>query len=86
MDLWLAQVPMASFSDEVVSARIADLLALGFKSFDAFHLASAEISGADVFLTVDRPLLTLATRHSVRLHVRVIDPVSFLEEISPWTH
>lgn len=69
-----------------MTARIANLLAMGFKSFDAFHLASAELFGADVFLTVDRPLLKLATRLSSQIGVRVADPVSFLEEISEWTH
>lgn len=86
VDLWLGQVPVPSFSDEVMSARIADLLAMGFKSFDAFHLASAELLGADVLLTVDLPLLKLATRLSAQLRVRVVDPVRFLEEIAQWTH
>jgi predicted nucleic acid-binding protein len=86
VDLWLGQVPAPSFSDEVMSARVANLLAMGFKNFDAFHLASAEMFGADVLLTVDLPLLKLATRRSAQLRVRVADPVSFLEEISQWTH
>jgi hypothetical protein len=86
VDLWLAQAPAPSFSDEVMSARVANLLTMGFKSFDALHLASAELSGADVFLTVDLPLLKLASRLSAQLRVRVADPVSFLEEISQWTH
>ncbi|HKH47505.1 MAG TPA: PIN domain-containing protein [Thermoanaerobaculia bacterium] len=84
--LWLAQVPDPLFSDAEVSARVDTLLAMGFKSFDAFHLASAELSGADVFLTVDLPLLKLAARLSSQLHVRVADPVRFLEEISEWIH
>jgi predicted nucleic acid-binding protein len=83
---WLAQAPVAPLSDEDVAHRIADLVAFGFKSFDAFHLASAELAGADVFLTVDLPLLKLATRLSEKLHVRVADPVGFLEELSQWTH
>ncbi|HYU35653.1 MAG TPA: PIN domain-containing protein [Thermoanaerobaculia bacterium] len=84
--LWLAQAPAVQLADEEVSLRIADLVALGFKSFDAFHLASAELSGADVFLTVDLPFLKLATRRSAKLRVRVADPVSFLQEVSQWTH
>jgi hypothetical protein len=86
VDLWLARAPAHQVSDEVMTARTAELLALGFKSFDAFHLASAELFGADVFLTVDLPLLRLATRLAARVQVRVTDPVSFLEEISQWTH
>jgi len=83
---WLAQAPVAQLSDEDLSPRIANLIAFGFKSFDAFHLASAELSEADVFLTVDFPLLKLATRLSEKLHVRVADPVSLLEELSQWIH
>jgi hypothetical protein len=86
VDLWLAPVPAPPVSDEVMSARTTSLLALGFKSFDAFHLASAELFGADVFLTVDLPLLKLATRLSAQVQVRVVDPVSFLEELSQWTN
>lgn len=86
VDLWLGQVSVPSFSDEAASARIADMIEMGFKSFDAFHLASAELFGADVFLTVDLPLLKLATRLSAQLRVRAADPVRFLEEISQWTH
>ncbi len=69
-----------------VSTRVDGLIALGFKSFDAFHLASAELFGADAFLTVDLPLLRLANRLSAQIRVRVADPVSFLEELSQWTH
>lgn len=77
---------MPPFSDDAVSSRVANLMAMGFKSFDAFHLASAELFGADAFLTVDLPLLRLATRLSAQIQVRVADPVSFLEELSLWTH
>jgi len=52
----------------------------------ALHLASAELFGADVFLTVDLPLLKLATRQAAQLRVRVADPVGFREELSQWTH
>jgi len=84
--LWLAQTPVAKLSAEDLSRRTADLIAIGFKSFDAFHLASAELSGADVFLTVDLPLLKRAARLSEKLYVRVSDPVGLLEELSQWTH
>jgi len=84
--LWLAQGPVAALSAENLTRRTADLMTFGFKSFDAFHLASAELSGADVFLTVDLPLLKLAARLIEKLHIRVADPVRVLEELSEWTH
>ena len=61
-------------------------MAKGFKSFDAFHLASAELSDVEVFLTVDSQLLSLAARISDELNVSVTDPVRFVEEISQWKH
>lgn len=67
-------------------ARIDELLAKGLKSFDAFHLATAELSGAAVFLTVDGELLKIASRLSGELHVPVTDPIRFIEEISQWKH
>jgi predicted nucleic acid-binding protein len=36
-------------------ARGAELERLGFREFDALHLACAEAGGADVFLTTDDP-------------------------------
>ena len=86
VDLWLARVPVPPLSDEVISERVSELLAMGFKSFDALHLASAELLGADVLLTVDLPFLKLAARFSEQLRVRVVDPVRFLEEMAQWTH
>ena len=69
-----------------LSVRTAELVAKGFKSFDAFHLASAELSGAAAFLTVDLQILKLASRVSDELNVPVTDPVAFIEEISQWKH
>jgi len=69
-----------------VTQRTANLVAIGFKAFDAFHLASAELAGAVVFLTVDVTLLKLALRESAELRVRVADPVRFLEETTQWTN
>jgi hypothetical protein len=38
------------------------LLALGFKNFDPYHLASAEAAGAEVFVTCDDGLLGRTAR------------------------
>jgi hypothetical protein len=75
-----------TLSETELSGRIDELIAKGFKSFDAFHLASAELSGAASFLTVDIQLLKLASRVSGELRIPVTDPVHFIEEISQWKH
>lgn len=84
--LWLSGAVGISPDESDLSVRINELIAKGFKSFDAFHLASAELSGVAVFLTVDRQFLSLAARMSGELRVRVTDPVHFIEEVSQWKH
>lgn len=84
--LWLSEAAAVAPNEADLSVRIDELVAKSFKSFDAFHLASAELSGVEVFLTVDLQLLRLAARVSADLHVAVMDPVQFIEEISQWKH
>lgn len=84
--LLLSAGEMVSPNEADLTARIDELVAQGFKSFDAFHLATAELSGAAVFVSVDGELLKVATRLSGGLHVPVIDPIRFIEEISQWKH
>jgi hypothetical protein len=84
--LWLSAAVGITVDETDLSTRIDELLAKGFKSFDAFHLASAELSSAAVFLTVDLPLLRLASRVAGELRVPVTDPVHFIEEMSQWKH
>jgi predicted nucleic acid-binding protein len=77
---------LLAFSNEVVvprsrAAERATLLQeLGFGTFDALHLASAEQDQADVFLTTDDELLRRAGRYRDELHVRVQNPVSWYRE------
>ena len=84
--LWLSEAAAIAPDETDLSVRTAELVAKGFKSFDAFHLASAELSGAAAFLTVDLQILKLASRVSDELNVPVTDPVAFIEEISQWKH
>ena len=46
---------------------------------DSLHLASAEFGNADVFLTTDMKLLKSC--RNAGLHVRVMNPVSYLAEV-----
>lgn len=82
--LWIAEAPAIAPESGVISQRTTDLMMRGMKSFDAFHVASAELAGATVFLTVDLPLLRLAARLSEDLRVRITDPIQFIEELSQW--
>jgi hypothetical protein len=79
---WLTAMPLVGPPDEALAARTAELMALGFKNFDAFHLASAE-SGADVFVTCDDRLLAAARRQAASLRIRVACPLELAAEIFP---
>ena len=77
-----------NFTDETVlvgtieRTRATYLESLGFKLFDALHIACAESGGADVLLTTDDKLLNRATRFRSRLHVRVENPYTWLQEVN----
>lgn len=74
------------FADETVLvgtpevARSEYLETLGFKYYDALHIACAESGEADVLLTTDDRMLRLAKRHSAQLRVRVENPYTWLQE------
>ncbi len=77
-----------NFTDETVlvgtmeRTRAAYLESLGFKLFDALHIACAESGGADVLLTTDDRMLRLAKRHTAQLQVRVENPYTWLQTIA----
>ena len=78
---------LLSFANEVVvpqnseADRAKRIEEVGFSPFDALHLASAELGGADVFLTTDDDLLRRARRSVGLLRVRVENPVLWYEEV-----
>lgn len=64
-----------------IERRGQELRALGFRAFDAQHLASAESGGAEIFLTTDDQLLRLADQVAGQLKTRVRNPLTWLKEI-----
>jgi predicted nucleic acid-binding protein len=69
---------------DVAIARAQELKAIGFRTYDALHLACAEQATVDIFLTTDARVLRIATRHTAHLKVRVANPLDWLlEVISP---
>lgn len=60
-----------------VQSRGAVLCSLGFKSFDALHLASAEELKVDAFLSTDDRLLLRASRLGGKLTLPVLNPLDF---------
>jgi len=62
-------------------ARAQELKAMGFRTYDALHLACAEQATVDVFLTTDDRVRRIATRHTAQLKVRVANPLEWLLEV-----
>lgn len=61
--------------------RAQELKTLGFRTYDALHLACAEQATVDIFLTTDDRVLRIATRHTAQLKVRVANPLDWLLEV-----
>ena len=61
--------------------RSEELGVLGFRHNDALHIACAESGGADVLLTTDDRMLSLAKQHRAQLRGRVENPYTWLQEI-----
>lgn len=78
---WLSAGPLDVVPVSELATRAGELVALGFGKFDALHLGSAELAGADVFVTVDRRLLACAARNGSKLRVRTVDPLRLAEEV-----
>ena len=66
---------------DVAIARAQALKAMGFRTYDALHLACAEQATVDIFLTTDDRVLRIATRHPAQLQVHVANPLAWLLEV-----
>jgi predicted nucleic acid-binding protein len=82
LNLAIAIARVRVILDDAVKQRSKELTQLGFKPFDATHLASAEAGGADVLLTTDDRLLRQANRYTDQLCVTVNNPVNWFINIS----
>lgn len=61
--------------------RAEELERMGFREFDALHLACAEAAGSDVFLSTDDKLLRAASRVSTKLRLKVANPLAWISEV-----
>ena len=66
---------------EAEVSRATTLESLGFKSFDALHIASAESGAADILLTTDDRFVRRAKHVFEQLYVRVENPHTWLQEV-----
>lgn len=66
------------FFNEKIEKRAKELTELGFKTFDALHIASAEEGNVNIFLTTDDRLLRKAITSVNYLKVKLANPVQWL--------
>lgn len=81
LEMLLSHADHKIIIEEAVISRAATLEKIGFDPYDALHLACAEYSGVDVFLTTDDKLLRLANRVGSQLVTPVKNPLTWLMEV-----
>ena len=64
-------------ADEVIRQRALELEKTGVKAIDALHVACAEVSESDYFLTCDKRLINRCKT----LSLKVMNPADFILEI-----
>ncbi len=77
----LAIAKIKVISSQLIEKRSAELQSLGFSNYDATHIASAERSQADIFLTTDDRLLKKAQRNPQLINVKINNPMQWLVEV-----
>ena len=67
--------------DEAEILRGEQIEALGFKEYDALHLACAESGKADIFLTTDDKITRKVKNVGSQLRIQVENPDTWLQEV-----
>jgi hypothetical protein len=78
---WLLAAPLVDLEHGTFTHRVDELMKLGFKAFDAMHMACAEQAKADLLVSCDDRLLAAARRNASLLKVRVIGVLELVQEV-----
>ena len=78
---WLTKQDAAQLDMEALEKRSVELMRLGFKNFDALHIAAAEQVSVDVFATCDDRLLAAAKKNFEQIRVRVMSVLQLAQEL-----
>ncbi|HOV15432.1 MAG TPA: PIN domain-containing protein [Spirochaetota bacterium] len=63
-----------------VEERSLFLEKIGFKAFDALHIAIAEINKIDIFISTDRKLYNLSKKEVKNMLIFIKNPLEFIKE------
>ncbi|WP_133511397.1 type II toxin-antitoxin system VapC family toxin [Candidatus Thiosymbion oneisti] len=67
--------------NRLILARSAEIQIMGFKTYDALHLACAEKAAADVLLSTDDRLLKKAETSQHSLKINIDNPLTWLQKV-----
>ncbi|MBD2267494.1 PIN domain-containing protein [Anabaena sp. FACHB-1391] len=68
-------------TNDIIESLASDLVKLGFKLYDALHLAFSQTYNLDIFLTTDDRLLRKAKKYPDLITIKVENPVVWLMNI-----
>ncbi|MFM6267343.1 MAG: PIN domain-containing protein [Dolichospermum sp.] len=68
-------------TNDTIESLASDLVKLGFKLYDALHLAFSQTYKLDIFLTTDDRLLRKAKKYPDLITIKVENPVVWLMNI-----
>jgi hypothetical protein len=68
-------------ADTSVVARAKEIQKFSIKSYDAFHVACAELGKADIFLTTDDNLLNKLKKYSDEINITADNPLAWIKEV-----
>ena len=62
-------------------SRAKQIQQLGVKSYDALHIACAEVAQVDIFLTTDDKLLKIIRQFADKIKLKVNNPLNWIREV-----
>ena len=68
--------------NQVLHRRRSELSSFGFSFYDAAHIASAERSRADIFLSTDDRLVRRAKKRAISIYVKIENPLTWLTAVT----
>ncbi|MBD1211846.1 MAG: PIN domain-containing protein [Dolichospermum circinale Clear-D4] len=68
-------------TNDIIESLASDLVKLGFKLYDALHLAFSQTYNLDIFLTTDDRLLRKAKKYPDLITIKAENPVVWLMNI-----
>ncbi|MCB2263967.1 MAG: PIN domain-containing protein [Candidatus Thiosymbion ectosymbiont of Robbea hypermnestra] len=67
--------------NRLILARSAEIQIMGFKTYDALHIACAEKAAVDVLLSTDDRLLKKARTNQHSLKIKIDNPLAWLQKV-----